>query len=114
MIEEYTMGGCMTVDGTRYCRDLKIVDGKVTANWWRQEGHLLKRLDIEDILKSSPQILMVGTGYAGQMQITQSLRHDLDDKHIELITETTQQAVRTFNRLQSEGQSIAGAFHLTC
>ena len=67
MIENYTAGGCMTIDGSRYCRDLKIIQGKVFGDWWRREGHRLDRDDIQDVIRAKPKVLVVGTGYAGQM-----------------------------------------------
>lgn len=114
MIDNHTTGGCMTVDGTRYCRDLKIVEGKVFSDWWRQEGHRLDRNDIEDILQQKPRIVVVGTGYAGQRRIPRSLQEGLAHEDIQLIAEITQEAVKTFNRLKRQGKSVAGAFHLTC
>jgi len=104
----------MIVDGTRYGQDLKILNGKVSADWWRQEGHRLNRCDIEDILLARPRIIVVGTGYAGQMHIPDSLRESLLKEDIQLIAERTQEAVKTFNRLEAEGKPVAGAFHLTC
>lgn len=114
MIDDYTTGGCMTVDGTRYCRDLKIVRGQVRADWWRREGHLLELADIRDILESRPEVLVVGTGFAGRMRIPDAFRSHLDRQGIHLVAKTTQDAVKVFNQAQSEGKTVAGAFHLTC
>jgi hypothetical protein len=114
MIENYSPGAFMMVDGISYHNDLKIIKGKVSADWWRREGHRLEASDIEDILLARPGILVVGTGYAGQMHITDSLRKSLKSKEIQLIAERTKKAVETFNRFEAEGKELAGAFHLTC
>ena len=69
MIDQYTTGSHMTVKAKKYHKDLKIIHGKVIGNWWRQEGHRLAGGDIDDILTARPQILVIGTGNAGNMRI---------------------------------------------
>jgi len=67
-------GRCVRNEDEEYCRDLKVVGGRVLDNWWRKEGH---RVDIEDviaILAAKPEVLVVGMGYAGQMDVPDSLR----------------------------------------
>jgi hypothetical protein len=104
----------MSVDRTIYCRDLKILGNEVYANWWRKEGHRVEGGDLEDVLSAKPDLLVIGMGYAGFMEVPLSLRSELENQKIELITETTPEAVKIFNSLQSKGKKIAGAFHLTC
>ena len=114
MIEGYAAGSHMTVGGRRYTHDLKIVGNEINSDWWRREGHRLAAEDVDDILATSPEILVVGTGYAGGMRIAEALRQDLKKKHILLVAEPTAQAVQTFNRMRADGRNAAGAFHLTC
>ena len=114
MIDQYTTGSHMTINGTTYHQDLKIIHGQVIDNWWRQEGHRLAAGDIQDILSARPKILVIGTGYAGNMQVPASVRQTLENHHINVITETTADATKTYNRLTAEGEDVAGAFHLTC
>lgn len=114
MIDQYTTGSHMTVDGTKYHQDLKIIRGEVKGNWWRKQGHLLDTHDIQDILSAKPEVLVIGTGYAGNLRIPGAVRQTIEDHHIKIITATTANATKTFNRLEAEGQDVAGAFHLTC
>lgn len=114
MIEQYTEGRHMTIGGRRYGQDLKIVDGRVRSDWWRREGHRLDLDDIRDVLDARPRILVVGTGYAGNLRVSGRVRSGLGKRRIEVIAERTSRAVETFNRLHAEGRKVAGAFHLTC
>ena len=114
MIEKYTTGSHMTVNGKNYRRDLKIIGGKVKENWWRGEGHRLDTNDIEDILSARPEVCVIGTGYAGNMRVPGSVRQTIEGHHIKVIAATTADATKTFNRLEAEGKDVAGAFHLTC
>jgi hypothetical protein len=114
MIDQYTTGSHMTVDGTTYHQDLKIIRDEVKRNWWRREGHRLDIDDIQDILSAEPEVLVIGTGYAGNLRIPGSVRQSIEDHHIKFISATTADATKTFNRLVAEGKDVAGAFHLTC
>ena len=114
MIDQYATGSHMTVKGTTYRQDLKIIRGEVIGNWWRQAGHRLTTDDINDILTARPQILVVGTGYAGNMRVPDAVHQTLENHQIKVIAETTGDAATTFNRLVDEGRDVAGAFHLTC
>ena len=114
MIDKYVTGSHMTVDGRRYTSDLKIIDGRIASNWWRRSGHRLSGEDISDIISAAPEVLVVGTGYAGAMRIPEEVRSLLRDRNIRLVAEKTPSASETYNRLLSEGNKVAGAFHLTC
>jgi len=113
MIEEYS-DGHIRIDGDDYDQDVKIIDGNVVPEWWRKTGHRIEPEDIVDVLAAAPEVLVVGTGYAENVRISPEARSKADDRGIRLIAEATPQAVDTFNRLSSEGKSVAGGFHLTC
>lgn len=114
MIDQYATGSHMTVKGIQHHKDLKIIRGEVVGNWWRQQGHFLATDDIDDILNARPQILVVGTGYAGNMRVPDTVRQTLENHQIKVIVQATAAATTTFNRLVEEGKDVAGAFHLTC
>ena len=114
MIEQYTTGSHMTVQGTKYYQDLKIIQGDVKENWWRKEGHCLYAADINDILSAKPDVLVIGTGYAGNMRVPVFLRTAIEGHNIKVIVEKTSESTKTFNRLFAQGKDVAGAFHLTC
>ncbi|HID32748.1 MAG TPA: hypothetical protein EYP24_05165, partial [bacterium (Candidatus Stahlbacteria)] len=49
-IESYQFGR-ITVDGKTYHSDIIIYPDRIVSSWWRGEGHYLKKVDIEEILK---------------------------------------------------------------
>ena len=114
MIESYTTGSHMIVDGRTYHQDLKIIRGRVKDNWWRKQGHRLDPDDINDVVIARPEILVVGTGYAGNMRVPDSTRNALSEHNIAIMAEITSKATDLYNQLVSEGKDVAGAFHLTC
>ena len=113
MIEEYTSGH-ITVNHKTYHQDLKIVQGQVLDNWWRKTGHRVDVNDMKDVLNASPDFIVIGTGYAENMRVSQGLLSETRQRDIKLIAEDTYKAVKTFNDLYSRGKNVSGVFHLTC
>jgi hypothetical protein len=113
MIEQYSFGN-IVINGVTYRDDVKIIQGKVVPEWWRKRGHFVDVDDIQDILKSKPDILILGKGSPGQMKSTEALRKFLKKNNIQLIEEKSSKAFKTFNRLFNEGKNVCAGFHLTC
>jgi hypothetical protein len=113
MIEKYSSGRIIVNDIT-YNQDLKIIQGQVVENWWRKTGHLVDVDDLKDVLDASPDIIVIGTGYAENMRVSEDLTSEIRKRDIALIADNTNKAVRTFNDLFSKGKNVSGAFHLTC
>jgi hypothetical protein len=97
-----------------YQADIKIVNGRVVTDWWRQQAHVLNEFDVDDILVAAPEILIVGMGQPGMMRVAETLRATLVASGIEVTEEPTAKAVLSFNRLCLEGKRVAAVFHLTC
>jgi len=111
-IEAYRFGR-MVVDGEPHTRDLILLPDRVIGNWWRQEGHRLVLADLKEVLTAAPEVLVVGTGAFGMMQVTEETRRALETAGIALRAAPTGEAVHLYNDLR-ERQRVAGAFHLTC
>ncbi len=114
MIDQYETGVCIHIKGEVYRHDVKIIGEEVLSNWWRKQGHRLDASDIQDIIDSHPEVLVIGTGYAGRMKVPVSTRTILTESGIRIEAEETSRAVLTFNQLHQSGCKVAGAFHLTC
>ena len=113
MIEIYSFGS-MTVMRKKYRNDLKIIGNQIIGDWWRREGHALYAEDIDDILYSAVEILVVGTGAYGSMKVTEDAAKAIEGRGINLVAVPTKEAVSIFNILHTDGKRVAGAFHLTC
>ncbi len=113
MIEKFSFGKII-VDGVAYTTDIKIVQGRVVAEWWRKKGHSVDLEDIQDILDANPSVLVIGKGQPGMMTTTKSLRSFLKMNQIELIEEKTTQAIKTYNRLLETGKMVSAGFHISC
>ena len=112
-ISEYEFGK-IAVGGSTYSADVIITPDRVIDRWWRRQGHSLAIEDLDAVVLAQPDILVVGTGYYGRMQIPDETRNYLTEKGIELKDANTRDAVSEFNELQKEYARIVAALHLTC
>ena len=112
-IESYRFG-LMKVDGVEYGQDLVVFPDEIRSNWWRKQGHSLSVEDLRDVLEFKPEVLVVGKGASGLMEVPASTQKALQDEGIEVIAQNTGQACNTFNEQIEKGKKVVGAFHLTC
>ncbi len=111
-IDSYDFGQ-IVIDGRTYRQDLLIVEGQIKSDWWRQEAHLLQAADLVEVLVAAPEVLVVGMGQPGRMQVDKEVSHYLKEKGIELIAVPTAEACRLINALAGK-RRVAAALHLTC
>jgi hypothetical protein len=126
-IDSYSFG-VMKVEGTEYSGDLIVFASpqdalrrrraggrdRVKPGWWRKEGHSLAIEDLNDVLAFEPEVLVIGKGASGMMEMPASTEKALQEKGVEVIAENTGRAWRIFNQQAEKGKKVAGAFHLTC
>jgi len=111
MIEEFKIGS-FKVDGKRYIGDIKIYKGKVHY-WPDRYRQTLQMRDIAQILASKPEVLVIGSGCNGQLEIPKVLKETLTLQHIQTVIEKTPEACQTFNKLVKEQKNVAAIFHAT-
>jgi len=114
MITSYTFG-IIEVDGRKFRKDLIIrPDGSIHHPWRRKKGHRLGLSDLEPLLDSPPDILVVGAGAFGLMKPKPGLEAKLAKRGVTLRVMPSKQAAAEYNNLAVEGGRIAACFHLTC
>ncbi len=112
-INSYAFGR-IVVDGQEYSHDLMIFPDRVFASWWRQKGHHLQKQDLDEILKlpTKPDLLIIGNGHDGALEVPRALLEELQALGIQAVVLNTSEAVRMYNQSPS-GRTVA-ALHLTC
>jgi hypothetical protein len=111
MIDHYQFGQ-MIVNGETFTNDLKLFPEGIKDNWWRDEGHLLQRDDLDDVFEYRPDVLVIGQGANGRMRISDDLKERFDDADFEVIAAPTADAVDAYNERADD--NVIGVFHLTC
>jgi hypothetical protein len=111
-VDSYEFGR-IVVDGRAYIQDLILLPDGIQDSWWRLEGHRLQIPDVAGVLAARPEVLIVGKGQPGQMEVDPELARYLKENRIELIEVPTAQACTVYNSLAGKRQ-VAAALHLTC
>jgi len=112
-IDAYEFGS-ISVGGQSYHTDVIITPHAVFDGWLRREGHCLYPEDLYPALAAQPEIMVIGTGYYGNMRVPESTRQQLTQQGVNVIDLDTKQAVHEFNILQRDCARIVAALHLTC
>ncbi len=111
-IDSYRFGE-IVIDGQPYTSDVIVFPDRVKAGWWREEGHSLSLADLDEVLREPPEVLVVGLGAHGRMDVPADTRRELERLSIQVIAENTDTACQTYNRLRGK-RSVIAALHLTC
>jgi hypothetical protein len=112
-IEDYRFGH-IRIDGRDYDSDVIVGPEQVRDHWWRRQGHRLHTDDLQEVVAADPEVVVIGTGCYGRMQVPEATRRFLEERGIEVHATRTGQAVDLFNELQQEYARIVAALHLTC
>ncbi len=112
-IEDYRFGH-LRIDGRDLRKDVLVLPPRVLSPWWRQAGHSLVPADLEEVFADAPEVLVVGTGAYGVMEVPEATRQALSAAGIEVEALRTEEACRRFNALVDQGRRVAAALHLTC
>ncbi|MDI6839786.1 MAG: MTH938/NDUFAF3 family protein [bacterium] len=112
MIDSYEFGR-IVINGITYTHDVIIYPDRVNQNWWRKSGHLLQIDDLSEVLKESPDVLIIGTGAYGVMDVPNELLETIKANQVEVIVKPTNEACEDYNKLINTKKVIA-ALHLTC
>lgn len=112
IIDNYSFGEII-IDGKEYTEDVIILPSEVQPGWWREEGHLLLPEDLEVVVESKPEILIIGTGAYGEMEVPEKTKKFLESEGIKLEIYGTERACQVYNEHREEHKVVA-CLHLTC
>jgi hypothetical protein len=111
-IDSFTFGN-ITIEGKTYTSDVIVYPDRVETSWLREEEHRPQIREFFDIVKSEPEILIIGTGYAGVLSVPDQIRNYLTSKGIEVRVEKTKHAIEMFNELRNK-EKVVAVLHITC
>jgi len=112
---DYYDFGVIVIDNKEYNRDIIISPSlDVIENWWREEGHRLKLIDIRDYLLEKADLVIIGTGYDGMMYVDNEVIQWFNSRGIEVKIARSREAVEIYNKAVEEGRKVLLFIHLTC
>jgi len=112
-IDSYKFG-TIVINGQEYTSDVIIYHDRVDDSWWRNEEHRLIPSDIPDVMNAQPDILIIGTGYAGVLKVPKEIAGHIASHGIEVMIEKTPRAVELYNSFLGTKKYAIAALHLTC
>ena len=112
VIDSYQFGQ-IVVSGKKYTSDVIIFPDRVRDNWYRKTGHQLCLEDVAEVMTESPEVLVVGTGASGLVEVLPEVERGVEAQGIKLIMEATDKACHTYNHI-CHSQRVIAALHITC
>jgi hypothetical protein len=112
MIDDYRFGE-ITIAGKTYRTDVIVYPDHIDAHWWREQSHNLAIKDIKNVIETKPDVVIIGTGEPGLMQVENEMVDHLEKLGIMTIILPTKEAYKEFNRLINT-QKVVACLHLTC
>ncbi len=107
-----TSFGSITVDGKHYPHDVWVfADGSIRR---RDRDHEFTLDELDLLLKGKPEVVVVGTGQSGCVQIDEGAVREAGRRGIKIISEVTPNALKRYNEVAKAKHRVAGAFHTTC
>ena len=110
-IDSYRFGQ-ITVDGRSYGHDVVLTSAGARP-WVRAQSHSLLREEAEPFLESDPEVVIIGTGAMGVMEVSSEAISCLEAAGVEVVVTRTGRACDLFNELIGKKDLVA-ALHLTC
>jgi hypothetical protein len=112
IIDSYQFG-LIVVNGRKYTSDVIVFPDSVRDNWRRKTGHQLSLEDIADVMSENPDMLVVGTGASGLMEVPLEVQRTVKTRGTKLVAEATEKACRIYNQFCLSQKTVA-ALHITC
>lgn len=75
---------------------------------------MFSKEELSFLLKKNPEVIVIGAGQYGLVEISKDVKTITSKKGIDLIKFPTQQAIKKFNELIEKGKKVVGFFHITC
>jgi len=94
-------------------KDIFLSPEGVSA-WHERKGHKLKAGMVRRALALKPEVLIIGNGVEGALEIGKKARKEIEDAGVKLIVLRTPEACREYNRLYRHGKRVILLAHGTC
>lgn len=106
------------INGIKYGGVLVIGDsviprGKSLANKVFGTSHAISNQELEMLIANTPDVIIVGTGQSGALEVREDVRKELEKADIELEVYKTTEAIRRYNEI-STLKKVNALVHTTC
>lgn len=114
-----TQFGEIIIDNQKYGQVLILGEKVIERDYDKLKelfgtSHRIGEWEKKELLAGNPQIILIGTGQDGKLELDQSLAEEIKSKGIELIVEKTPRAIEIYNEKAKSGNLINALIHTTC
>ena len=103
--------GEIRIDGKDYYSDVVVWwDGKIELV---VKTHQFGMNELLNLLKKNPEMVVVGTGIEGCVEILEEVTQEMENRELMLFVENSRNALEIFNALVSEGKKAVAFIHVT-
>lgn len=114
-----TQFGEVIIDNKRYNQVLIIGDSVKERNHKKLKelfntSHKIGEWEIEELLSNNPEIIIIGTGQNGAMEVDAKTIKKFQDKSIKTTIAGTPKAIEIYNDQVKLGKQVNALIHTTC
>ncbi|NCQ02823.1 hypothetical protein AUJ30_00425 [Candidatus Wolfebacteria bacterium CG1_02_39_135] len=114
-----TKFGEIMIDGKKYQQVLIVGDSVSERDSQRLEKlfnttHKIAEWEIDSLFQKNPEIILIGTGQDGMLEVSKDLLEKVKKANIELITDFTPKIVEIYNEKNKAGKQVNALIHTTC
>jgi hypothetical protein len=110
--------GSIVIDGRRYGHDVLVFpDGAIKrrkGGFWKFGSHVIKKVEIDELLKTNPEIVVLGTGTDARLRLASDAELALKEPGINCAVLPSLAASERLNDLWDSGKRVAALIHVTC
>ncbi len=108
-IDKFSFGQ-IVLKGKKYDHDVFVTNKSVEE---KESSHEITRDDIDRALFLEPDLIIIGKGTSGMVEIPEEIKAMVARNKVRLIEGNTPDVIKDFNKLSAKNK-IVGIFHLTC
>lgn len=94
-------------------KDICLIGNKLQS-WSERKGHLLTKEMVEQVANAEVDIIIIGNGFYGALEVPEKVKTFLKNKGKKVIIAHTPEACKYFNQLITKGEKVALLAHGTC
>lgn len=116
---DFTSFGSITINGKRYGQVLIVgetVQEREEKKLYSLFGttHYIGNWEVEKLLSNKPEVIIIGSGQSGVLEVTDDVRQKLIAEGAKLKILITPEAIKEYNKLVAEGKKVNALIHTTC
>jgi hypothetical protein len=109
---ESALFGSFIIDGRKYESDVVVSwNGEVKD---RPKSHEFTNAELNSILMSDPEVVVVGTGHSGVLKVAHDAEVTARLGGVEMVVKSTPQAVQEYHKFARLGKRVVAVLHSTC